>query len=497
MRWQDRTRAHWPGAFWSAALIAAQQVWLVLWFTSGCTSPKAASDRANQSISRAQDRQDRKDAGESDAAVGDASDSADGSRIGSGEGDIDVFDAGMGMDGGEIRSVDPEAADAPKCGDGKVSGDEHCDTAIKSGQGACPTRCGGSKNSCEPIMLVGSECDARCEAMVITSRVTGDMCCPNGANGADDHDCAAVCGNGVTEPGETCDPPDSCPSCPASSACLRVTATGKPEECNRMCESTEITTCVSDDGCCPSGCTPQNDHDCSVRCGDGVVDKGSGETCEPGSATPCPASCKDTDPCTDDVRTGSDANCNVGCTHVAITKAYNGDGCCWTGSNANADTDCAPVCGNGVVERNEGCDDGNTNAGDGCSATCARETATQMCLIGRENDRCAQCTCDHCRSAAMGCREGDEDSKTCVALSTCIMRTGCSALDCYCGSNLASCITGFPTGPCRAQIEAATGSDNAIEIVATLALSDNSSPAGRALSLSSCESNPCEDECKP
>jgi cysteine-rich repeat protein len=33
-----------------------------------------------------------------------------------------------------------------------------------------------------------------------------------------------------------------------------------------------------------------------------------------------------------------------------------------------------PVCGNGVVETGEQCDDGNTTSGDGCSSTCTIET---------------------------------------------------------------------------------------------------------------------------
>lgn len=33
----------------------------------------------------------------------------------------------------------------------------------------------------------------------------------------------------------------------------------------------------------------------------------------------------------------------------------------------------APVCGNGVIEEGEGCDDGNTVSGDGCSSTCQIE----------------------------------------------------------------------------------------------------------------------------
>ncbi len=35
----------------------------------------------------------------------------------------------------------------------------------------------------------------------------------------------------------------------------------------------------------------------------------------------------------------------------------------------------APVCGNGVIETGEECDDGNTVSGDGCSATCQDEAA--------------------------------------------------------------------------------------------------------------------------
>ncbi len=37
------------------------------------------------------------------------------------------------------------------------------------------------------------------------------------------------------------------------------------------------------------------------------------------------------------------------------------------------------VCGNGVVERGEECDDGNTTAGDGCSATCQLENTSAIC----------------------------------------------------------------------------------------------------------------------
>ena len=52
----------------------------------------------------------------------------------------------------------------------------------------------------------------------------------------------------------------------------------------------------------------------------------------------------------------------------------------------------APVCGNGVVEETEECDDGNTTSGDCCSTECLLEPAGARC--GAEDDLCAQGTCD-------------------------------------------------------------------------------------------------------
>jgi len=43
---------------------------------------------------------------------------------------------------------------------------------------------------------------------------------------------------------------------------------------------------------------------------------------------------------------------------------------------------CTPVCGDGLVEPGEECDDGNTVNGDGCSSTCKREAAHQLLATG-------------------------------------------------------------------------------------------------------------------
>ena len=79
-----------------------------------------------------------------------------------------------------------------------------------------------------------------------------------------------TCGNGVVETGEACDdgpsptsttPAVPCPkSCPSSpSACLKNVLAGDAATCTARCELTPVTTCgPTTDGCCAAGCTAAN-----------------------------------------------------------------------------------------------------------------------------------------------------------------------------------------------------------------------------------------------
>ncbi|HXJ34712.1 MAG TPA: di-heme oxidoredictase family protein [Candidatus Eisenbacteria bacterium] len=114
-------------------------------------------------------------------------------------------------------------------------------------------------------------------------------------------------------------------------------------------------------GNAPGGCRA----DCRrARCGDGVVD--AGEACDDGNTTSCDgcsAACA-VEPgiaCGDGVR-------NQACGEECDDGAANGntpDGC---------RTDCRLAhCGDGVVDADEQCDDGNDTACDGCDADCLVE----------------------------------------------------------------------------------------------------------------------------
>ncbi len=88
------------------------------------------------------------------------------------------------------------------CGDGVVGPDETCDTGIAAGQpGACPTVCNSTGCTVGTLLEPGT-CLASCDFSPITQPISGDGCCPPGANAANDNDCVAACGNNVCEPGE-------------------------------------------------------------------------------------------------------------------------------------------------------------------------------------------------------------------------------------------------------------------------------------------------------
>jgi cysteine-rich repeat protein len=113
--------------------------------------------------------------------------------------------------------------------------------------------------------------------------------------------------------------------------------------------------------------------DTSGVCGNKIIE--SYETCD----GDCRESCDDRDPCTEDLMTGSADTCDVICENKEITETADNDQCCPEKANAYTDKDCSPRCGNRVVEAGESCDDGNTDANDGCSADC---TEIEKCGTG-------------------------------------------------------------------------------------------------------------------
>jgi hypothetical protein len=305
-------------------------------------------------------------------------------------------------------------ADCPSaCGDGRLDPDEDCDPGLPASDAhACPTACDDG-NPCTRDVRVGSACHVMCMNTPITELVSGDGCCPPHATARTDRDCAPACGNGVVEPGESCDDgpksPAPCPkSCaPAPAACLKSALVGDATSCTARCELSVVTACspVSDE-CCPQGCTAATDPDCSPTCGDGVVQAGNKELCDvaiaPGKPGACPTACSDGVACTRDVLVAA-GTCQAACVFLPITAPRAGDGCCPLGADASLDPDCPPLCGDGVVEPpGETCD---YAAGPGaCPDTCTGgdKTCTPVVLVGDVPSCSARCVARPITTCAPG-----------------------------------------------------------------------------------------------
>ena len=336
---------------------------------------------------------------------------------------------------------DPDCT--PVCGNAAFERGERCDTKIPAGQkGACPTSC-EDNDSCTIDTLSGSACDTYCSNTVITRcSLTSDGCCPAACNANTDADCKPVCGNGVLETRELCDTgiapgqKGACPtSCDDGNACTLDTELGSA--CTRSCSHAAVTSCsLTSDGCCPGGCNANNDADCPIVCGNGVLE--GKERCDTGipagSKGACPTNCEDNNACTVDALTGS--ACTAACSHLAVTAcSLTGDGCCPLGCTATTDADCPAVCGNGVLETGEACDTGiKPGLAGACPTSCEDNNAcTVDTLTGTACDtRCVYSAVRTCSLRQDGCCPKGCTATTDVDCAGSCLAAPCGAVDGCC-----------------------------------------------------------------
>lgn len=171
-----------------------------------------------------------------------------------------------------------------------------------------------------------------------------------------------LCGNGVIDDGETCDgncpSPGECNVTDMGDRCVQLTYNGSPTTCSAECILVQETRCTSGDGCCPAGCSFDQDDDCEPGpvCGNGRIE--DGELCDgdcPVSADECPE-LPSPDACTVPALVG--AACQVMCSTRTITEFDDFDGCCPVGGTPSRDSDCIEeqICGDGIVQAGESCD---------------------------------------------------------------------------------------------------------------------------------------------
>jgi len=299
------------------------------------------------------------------------------------------------------------------CGNGVTEGNEECDNGLAMNSDTVPNSC---RTDCrwyycgDGVTDVGEECDDG-------NNTSGDGCSDLCVH-------QLLCGDGLVEGVEQCDDGNTTSGDGCSSGCILEWVCG-----DGLCETDRQENCPAcPEDCCPCGdgvcddamgetCTLCHD-DCCPDCGDGVLDPT--EQCDDGNNADndgCSAGCLDEDgtptcgngiweageQCDDGNTTNLD-----GCSDTCQTEYTCGDGvcednfgetcpicpedCCPCGDGscqtalgetcAMCHADCCPDCGDGVLNANEGCDDGNAVAGDGCNEHCEDEDGVAVCGNG-------------------------------------------------------------------------------------------------------------------
>jgi hypothetical protein len=340
--------------------------------------------------------------------------------------------------------------DCAGCGNGRLEPGEACDPPS-----SCPTACAEIPCTRQTLTGTAEACSARCEEQKITACMTGDKCCPRAANpscnATNDTECAAICGNGAVEAGESCDPVAACQgvadACKDDRDVIRKLA-GVVGSCTVTCTD-QKRPCMAGDGQCPSTCNPSNDADC-VGCGNGKIE--AGETCDPASQCMSRRSA-----CTsnrDVVRTSSGdvSNCTYRCDE-APRACGPSDGQCPSGCTGGQDTDCKKPLGQ-TCTGNPDCVSGqcvggvccNTACDDGCRScringkvgTCSPPSTTETCDDGRDNN-CNGSVDENCCGGRNQrcCTDQQQKNQGCEAGNACDAGRICRA----CGGNGQPCCT--------------------------------------------------------
>ncbi len=302
-----------------------------------------------------------------------------------------------------MAAMPPVCAPPVGCGNGVLEPGEACDDGNNMNGDGCTAAC---------QIEDGNPCatNDECSSGVCDMNEAPPLCEPAGS-----------CGNGVLDAPESCDDGNLTTGDGCSNLCLLED--GEPCANNAQCESTICDTVGSntcelanrcgngaleaseacDDGNAEAGdgCNaeclfelgngPCTDH---AQCESSICDTAGSNTCEP--ANSCGNGTREGAEACDDGNTSAGDSCDPQCLlELGAGPCTDGSQC---GSGVCNTLAAAPVCaepvgcGNGVLDEDEACDDGNLHGGDGCSQFCALENQWRGgggCAVERDSDRSA------------------------------------------------------------------------------------------------------------
>ena len=181
----------------------------------------------------------------------------------------------------------------------------------------------------------------------------------------------SLCGNGRIDDGEQCDDGNTVNSDACSNACRsNASCTGNSPACIQGTSAK----------CCSSQWTCSIGNNCACYCSGTTYIRGDGcpdfirNPCEPLAAGCGDGVVQSNEQCDDGNQINTDACTNTCRAPACVDGIVQASEQCDDGNTVDTDgcsnTCRTPVCGNGIRQGEEQCDDGNTTATDACTATC-------------------------------------------------------------------------------------------------------------------------------
>jgi len=334
-----------------------------------------------------------------------------------------------GAGGAQGEAGAPPESDV--CGDGVVGKTEECDDGNSTPGDGCSGIC-----TVEPHYVCskpGKACTLDQTEVCGNGKLEGQEACDDG-NTRNKDGCSSTC---TIEDGYTCDPATGvCTLAPAPAVCGNgLVEAGENCDDGNEVDHDGCTACKTDSGfVCPyagQACIPDQ------YCGDGVLEITLGEDCDDGNNKPgdgcdplchtqagylcSPGAGAGPETCTkiwvcgngivdpheacDDkgVSGGCTASCQVVAGFTCSKNPTTGAGTCVPAPKS--------VCGNAIVETGETCDDGNQASLDGCSSSCKIEagySCTTPGMLCTQNERCGDGNVDQDRGEV--CDDGNTNS---------------------------------------------------------------------------------------